>query len=159
YLKYNVKLEPLFNQWYAWPHLIPPATAAMNLVNSQLKIMKSFVSAPEVHVAAIKNPAMRGGPFMNYPASRVMEVKALLERTIREQAHLIDLAGAIKTLSDTLRNESKGYSLEPMYQKVPEALKGYVELVYDLNNNPSFRLIEGLLYNSPYYNPAAQSVT
>jgi L-ascorbate metabolism protein UlaG (beta-lactamase superfamily) len=158
YLKKNVKLEPLFNQWYAWPQLLPPANAAMNLVNSHLKIMKSYVSAPEVHVAAVKNPAMRGGPFINHPASRVKEVKALMEKTLREQTHLIDIAGAIKTLSNILRDEAKGYSLEPLYQKVPEALKGYVELVYDLNNNPSFRLIEGLLYNSIYYNPSAQSV-
>jgi L-ascorbate metabolism protein UlaG (beta-lactamase superfamily) len=130
----------------------------MNVVNSHLKIMKSYVAAPEVHVAATKNPAMRGGPFVNYPATRTKEVKALMERTMREQTHMIDLAGAIKALSDTLRNEAKGHSLEPMYQKVPEALKGYVELVYDLNNNPSFRLIEGLLYKSPYYTPSAQSV-
>jgi Predicted Zn-dependent hydrolases of the beta-lactamase fold len=157
-LKYNVKIEPMFNQWYAWPHLIPPATAAMNVVNSHLKIMKSYVSAPEVHVAATKNPAMRGGPFVNYPATRTKEVKALMERTMREQTHMIDLAGAIKALSDMLRNEAKGHSLEPMYQKVPEALRGYVELVYDLNNNPSFRLIEGLLYQSPSYNLSAQSV-
>jgi L-ascorbate metabolism protein UlaG (beta-lactamase superfamily) len=158
YLKYNVKLEPLVNQWYAWPHLIPPTTAAMNITNSHLKIMKSYVSAPEVHVAAVKNPAMRGGPFMNHPADRVQEVRALMERTLREQAHMIDLAGAIKTLSDTLRNEASGYSLEPLYEKVPEGLKGYVELVYDLNNIPSFRFIEGLLYKSQYYNPSAQSV-
>jgi L-ascorbate metabolism protein UlaG (beta-lactamase superfamily) len=158
YLKPNIKLEPLFNQWYAWPHLIPPATAAMNIVNSHLKIMKSYVSAPELHVAAIKNSAMRGGPFMNHPPNRVADVKALMERTIREQTRLIGLAEAIKNLSDTLRGEAKGYSLEPLYQKIPEELKGYVELVYDLNNTPSFRLIEGLLYNSPHYNPSAQSV-
>jgi L-ascorbate metabolism protein UlaG (beta-lactamase superfamily) len=158
YLKPNVKLEPLFNQWYAWPLLIPPATAAMNIVNSHLKIMKSYLLAPEVHVAATENPSLRGGPFMNYPVTRTKEVKALMERTMREQAPLIGLAGAIKTLSDTLRNEGKGYSLEPLYRKAPEELKGYVELVYDLNNNPSFRLIERLLYSSAYYNPLAQSV-
>jgi len=158
YLKHNVKLEPLFTQWYAWSYLIPPVTAAMRLANSHLKILKSYVSAPEVHVAAAKNPAMRGGPFINYPATRMKEIKALMERTQREQARLIELAGAIKTLSDMLRNEAKGYSLEALYQKIPEELKGYVELVYDLNNNPSFRLIEGLLYNSPFYNPSAQSV-
>jgi len=159
YLKSNVKLEPLFNQWYAWPHLIPPATAAMNIVNSHLKIMKSYISAPELHVAANKNPAMRGGPFLNYPTNRVTEVKALMDRTQREQTTLIGLAGAIKTLCDILRGEAKGHSLEPLYQRVPEPLKGYVELVYDLNHNPSFRLIEGLLYNSAYYNPSAQSIT
>jgi L-ascorbate metabolism protein UlaG (beta-lactamase superfamily) len=158
YLKHNVKLEPLFNQWYAWPLLIPPATAAMNVVNSHLKIMRSYLSAPDVHVAAINNPAMRGGPFINYPVDRVKEIKALMEKTLREQAHLVNLAGAIKTLSDTLRNEARGHSLETLYQKVPDELKGYVELVYDLNNNPSFRLIEGLLYNSPYYDSSAQSV-
>jgi L-ascorbate metabolism protein UlaG (beta-lactamase superfamily) len=158
YLKPNVKLEPLFNQWYAWPHLIPPATAAMNTVNSHLKIMKSYVSTPELHVAAVRNPAMRGGPFMNHPANRVKEVKALMERTLQERAPLITLAGAIKQLSDLLRNEATGYTLEPLYQKVPEELKGYVELVYDLNHNPSFRLLEGSLYNSPYYDPSAQSV-
>jgi L-ascorbate metabolism protein UlaG (beta-lactamase superfamily) len=159
YLKYNVKLEPLVNQWYAWAYLIPPATAAMNIVNSHLKIMKSFVSAPEVHVAANKNPAMRGGPFMNYPASRMNEAKELMERTMKEQTRMIELAGAIKALSDMLSNEAKGYSLEPLYQKVPDELKGYVELVYDLNNNPSFRLIERLLYNSQCYNPSTQSIT
>ena len=159
YLKPNVKLEPLFNQWYAWPHLIPPATAAMNIVNSHLKIMKSYVSAPELHVAAAKNPAMRGGPFMNYQLNRAAEVKVLMERTMREQSRLIGLAEAIKKLSGILIDEAKGYSLEPLYHKVPEELKGYVELVYDLNNNPSFRLIEGLLYHSPHYNPSAQSVT
>ena len=158
YLTPNVKLEPLFAQWYAWAYLIPPATAAMNLANSHLKILKSYVSAPEVHVAAAKNPAMRGGPFISYPATRINEIKALMERTQREQARLIELAGAIKTLSDMLRNEAKGYSLESLYQKIPDELKGYVELVYDLNNNPSFRIIEGLLYNSPFYNPSAQTV-
>jgi L-ascorbate metabolism protein UlaG (beta-lactamase superfamily) len=158
YLNRNIKLEPLFSQWYAWAYLIPPATAAMNLANSHLKILKSYVSAPEVHVAAAKNPAMRGGPFINYPATRINEIKDLIEKTQREQARLIELAGAIKTLSDMLRNEAKGHSLETLYPKVPEGLKGYVELVYDLNNNPSFRLIEGLLYNSPFYNPSAQSV-
>ncbi|MEO6719971.1 MAG: hypothetical protein ABIN67_06455, partial [Ferruginibacter sp.] len=33
YLKPNVVLEPLVDKWYAWSHLISPATAAMNIVN------------------------------------------------------------------------------------------------------------------------------
>ncbi len=158
YLKPNVKLEPLICQWYAWPQLIPPATAAMNLVNSHLKIMRSYVSDPESHIAASRNPALRGGAFINYSTNRVSEVKALMDRTLREQSHMVSLAEAIMMLSYTLRNEAKGYSLEPLYAKVPEALKGYVELGYDLNNNPSIRFIEGLLYMSPYYSRSAQSV-
>ncbi|HTF71050.1 MAG TPA: MBL fold metallo-hydrolase, partial [Edaphobacter sp.] len=52
-----------------------------------------------------------------------------------------------------------GYSLHPLYSKIPAALQGFVELVYDLNNQPSFRLIEPLLYRSQYYDRCAQSLT
>lgn len=53
---------------------------------------------------------------------------------------------------------AQGYSLEPLYQKVPQALQGYVELVYDAHNHPSIRFLEGLLFQSQYYNPASQTV-
>ncbi len=159
YLKQNVLAEPLINRWYAWSYLVAPATAAMYIANSHLKIMRSFVSNPQVHVSALKNPAMIGGPFINYPASRGDEIKSLMETTIKEQANLLELAEAIKALDGVLSNEAEGYSLEPLYKKIPDALRGYVELVYDLNNNPSIRFIEGLLYNSPYYNRSAQGIS
>ena len=38
------------------------------------------------------------------------------------------------------------------------SLKGYVELVYDLNDQPSFRVIESLLYRSRFYDASAQTV-
>jgi L-ascorbate metabolism protein UlaG (beta-lactamase superfamily) len=158
YMRQDVVAEPLFNQWYAWSYLISPITAAMYLANSHLKIMRSFVSAPQVHIAALKNPAMLGGPFINYDASRVAEIDELLNRTVKEQSHMVDLASAIKTLDETLQNEAHGQSLEPLYQKVPDLLRGYVELVYDTNNHPSLRFIEGLLYKSRFYRSSAQSV-
>ena len=121
--------------------MISPATAAMFIANSHLKIMQSFVAAPQVHLAALKNPAMRGGPFINYDANRAGEIKNLLERTIEEQAHMLELATAIQTLSEILSTEVGGFSLEPLYNKIPAILKGYVELVYDLQNSPSIRFI------------------
>jgi hypothetical protein len=159
YLKENVLVEPLINQWYAWSYLIPPATAAMYISNQHIKIMQSFISAPQLHVAALKNPAMIGGPFINYDESRLNEIKALLAKTLKEQADALEFAGAIKELDETLSSLADGNSLEPLYKKVPDVLRGYVELVYDLNNHPSVRFIEGLLYKSRYYNPASQSVT
>ena len=159
YLKPNVVVEPLFNQWYAWSYLISPATAAMCIANLHLKIMQSFVAAPQIHISALKNPSMIGGPFINYPASRVGEIKDLIEIIKKEQANMLELAEAIKTLDKRLTDEASGYSIEPMYQDIPEGLKGYVELVYDLNNNPSIRFIEGLLYQSHYYNKSAQSIS
>ena len=157
FLKPNVLAEPLVCNWYAWTHLIQPLTAGRNIVDRHLTIMRSFVQNPQVHLAATRNPAMLGGPFISYGPERVPDIKALIDRTLRDQADLITLAGAVKELDDMLRGEAKGFSLEPLYPKVPEALRGYVELVYDLNHNPYFRLIESLLYESRYYDASQQA--
>ena len=111
-----------------------------------------------MHVAALKNPAMLGGPFIDHDPSRADEIKVLVDRTLREHAHMLKFAAAVQELDKLLATEAAGSSLEPLYQKVPEVLKGYVELLYDLNNQPSMRFIEGLLYKSEYYNTAAQSI-
>lgn len=158
YLKSNAIAEPLINQWHAWSYLIPPPTAAMYIANSHIKIMESFIEAPQVHQTALKDPRMIGGPFINYDVSRVEEIVELLARTQTEQASLLELATAIQELSKILAERGNGYSLEPLYQEVPEALKGYVELVYDRNNNPSIRFIEGLLYSNKNYQVARQSI-
>jgi len=158
YLKSNIQAEPLFNQWYAWPLLVAPATAAMNIANAHLKIMKSYVMAPHIHAAANKNPAMRGGPFIDYDGKRVDEIKGLMERTLKEQGDKIRFAEAVVRLNELLANEAKGYSLEPLYVNVPAELKGYVELTYDLNNYPAVRFVEGLLYGSKYYDSSLQSI-
>jgi len=154
----DVIVEPLFDQWYAWSYLISPATAAMCIANSHLKKMQSFITAPQMHVAALKNPAVLGGPFIDHDPGRVDEIKALVECTTREHAHMLKFAAAIQELDKLLATEAAGLSLEPLYPKVPEVLRGYVELLYDLNNQPSMRFIEALLYKSEYYNRGAQNI-
>lgn len=158
YLKPNVVIEPLVDKWYAWPHLISPATAAMNIVGRHLEIMNSYISAPELHLEAVQNPKMLGGPFMDLGGKRVDEVEELRETTMRERDVMIKMAAAIKSLDQMLLANAKGYSLEQLYEKVPEILKGYVELYYDLHNNPSFRFFESLLYRSEFYDRNAQSI-
>ena len=158
YLKHNVVAEPLFNQWHAWSYLIPPAQAAMFIANSHLKMMRSFVSAPEVHVSALKNPAMQGGAFINHPASRAPEIKELMNRTTDTCASMLELADAIRTLDTMLQAQANGTSFESLYREVPAPLRGYVELVYDTNNHPAVRFIEGLLYKSRFYQPDLQSI-
>jgi L-ascorbate metabolism protein UlaG (beta-lactamase superfamily) len=158
FLKPNVVIEPLVDRWYAWSHLISPATAAMNIVGRHLKIMNSYIQAPQIHAAAVKNPKMLGGPFMDYNGGRVQEVKELKEQTIAQRVKSIEMHSAIFELDKMLKANAKGYSLEALYEKVPEILKGYVELVYDLNNNPSFRFFESLLYKSEFYNKSSQSI-
>jgi L-ascorbate metabolism protein UlaG (beta-lactamase superfamily) len=158
YLRPGIQVEPLFDNWYAWSYLIPPATAARNLTERHLKIMDSYINAPQVHANAVKNPKLLGGPFINYGGKRVDEIRALRDRTKRERAHLIELSAAIAALEEMLRTQAKGFSLQALYDKVPNILKGYVELAYDLNNNPCFRLFEPLLYKSRYYDRSAQSL-
>jgi L-ascorbate metabolism protein UlaG (beta-lactamase superfamily) len=158
YLKPNVVIEPLFNQWYAWSHLISPATSAMNITGRHMKIMNSYIQAPTAHAAAVKNPKMLGGPFIDYEGKRVDEIKKLKGETIEKNKDMFLFSEAINSLDTLLKSKAKGYCLDPLYNEVPEILKGYVELYYNLDNQPSFRFFEPLLYHSKFYNPSSQSI-
>lgn len=158
YLRGDIVAEPLVSGWYAWTHLISPATLAMNVVGRHLKIMASFVHAPKVHVAAVKNPKMLGGPFIDYAESRVAEVQSLIEQTRSEQARLIAFAEGVHQLNALLKRAATGAGLDDLYAQVPDCLRGYVELFYDARHQPTFRLYESLLYRSAYYDRTAQSL-
>jgi L-ascorbate metabolism protein UlaG (beta-lactamase superfamily) len=158
YLKPNVVFEPLVDRWYAWSHLISPSTSAMNILERHLSIIESYLAAPDIHAQAVRNPRMRGGPFMDFGGGRVSEVRSLMENTLAEQKELLQFARAVKELDKMLATEAKGFGLEAVYEKVPAILKGYLELFYDRNNNPSFRFFESLLYKSKYYKKSNQSL-
>jgi L-ascorbate metabolism protein UlaG (beta-lactamase superfamily) len=158
YLKPNVVFEPLVDSWYAWSHLISPATAAMNITGRHLTIIESYLSAPSIHAEAVLNPKMRGGPFMDFGGGRLEEVKALQEKTLQKQDKVIQFSKAVKELDKLLLTEAKGFGLEALYEKVPSLLKGHVELYYDRFNNPGFRFFESLLYKSEFYNKGSQSI-
>jgi L-ascorbate metabolism protein UlaG (beta-lactamase superfamily) len=158
YLRPNVVVEPLCMGWYAWMHLISPATAAMNVAERHLGIMASYVQAPQIHEAAARDPQMLGGPFMDYRPGRTAEIAGLMRETRRRQARQLTLAADLRSADELLQAEASGYSLEPLYGRLPDGLRGYVELVYDLNNHAAMRLLEPLLYASPYYDESLQSV-
>jgi len=157
YIKPNLAIEPLFDNWYAWSHLISPATAALNIKDRHLKIMRSYVQNPMIHAKAIKTPKMLGGPFVDYDGKRVDEIAALIENTLTGCAEQLKLCGEIAQLNELLQREAKGYALADLYARVPEGLQGLVELCYDVNNNPSYRFYEALLYRTGYYNESLQS--
>jgi len=158
YLRPDIQVEPLIDSWYAWSHLIAPATAARNLTERHLKIMNSYVGGAQIHAKAVENPQMAGGPFIDYKGGRVDEIAALRDATKKKRTHMLALSKALGDLDCMLRQQAKGYSLQPLYANVPDILKGYVELVYDLNSQPSFRLVEPLMYSSNFYSPDAQSL-
>jgi L-ascorbate metabolism protein UlaG (beta-lactamase superfamily) len=158
YLRRNIMAEPLVDGWYAWTHLIPPATAARNFTERHLSIMESYIEYPEVHQAAVQDPTMVGGPYMDFARNRAEDVRALRDRTLHERRSLIELSHSIDKLDAMLRAKATGYGLEGLYAEIPSNLQGFVEIVYDLNNQPSFRLIEPLLYRSAHYDDSFQSV-
>src|SRR4029077_20896203 len=70
YLRQDIQVEPLVDQWYAWSHLIPPATTARNITHRHFRIMDSYVNSPRVHATAVKDPQMLGGPFIDHARDR-----------------------------------------------------------------------------------------
>lgn len=159
YLKEEVYFEPLFNQWYAWSYLLPPATAARYMVNTHQRIMRSFVNNYELHISAAKESVVTGGDFLNCTADQVEDIQKLIDAIDTNCSDLVALSNAIKSLDDMLAEHTSGQSIEYLYQKVPEELSGFVELNLDLQHRPSFRLIEALLYKSKYYKPSLQGLS
>jgi L-ascorbate metabolism protein UlaG (beta-lactamase superfamily) len=157
-LRPDVALEPLIDNWFAWSHLVPPPTAAMNIVARHLKLMESFVAMPKAHAAASLNPALRGGQFVDLPPTRVDSVRDLLEQTRLKRSKLIVLHDAICTCVRMLRDNAKGYSLGHLYERTPKPLQGYIELVYNISGQPDVHFFEPLLYRSEFYDRSAQSV-
>jgi L-ascorbate metabolism protein UlaG (beta-lactamase superfamily) len=157
HLKANAVVQPLVDRWYAWSHLIPPATLALNHVDRHLRIMDSYTSAPWVHADAVADPAMAGGPFIDLGGERADDVAALADGIRHRRAALLDFGLALRELTSLL-DGATGYSLEPLYADVPTPLRGYVELSYDLLHRAGFRLLEPLLYASPHHDRSAQSL-
>jgi len=148
YLRPDIQAEPLIDSWYAWTYMIPPATRARNLTERNIRTMESYIAAPEVHAMAVKNPKMLGGPFVDYNGKRVEEVEQLLRHTIASRQGLLQLSEALVKLDQLIESHARGDSLRLVYLKVPELLRGCVELFYDLYNNISYRIIEPLMYNA-----------
>src|SRR3984893_9741664 len=103
YLKQNVVAEPLVDGWYAWAHLIPPSTLSRNITERHLKIMESYIESPETHEAAVKDPRLLGGPFMDLQPRHEEAVEKLRGRTLRQQQHLLGLLRGIEELDALLR--------------------------------------------------------
>ncbi|MDP4489531.1 MULTISPECIES: MBL fold metallo-hydrolase [Pseudoalteromonas] len=159
YLKSEVYFEPLMNHWYAWPYLIPPVTAARHVVNTHRRIMQSFVKNYKLHILASKESVLTGGEFLNCTEDQVSDIQALIEEQNERCGDLIELSDAVKHLDELLYSHTSGESIEYIYAKIPEPLRGCIELFLDMEHRPSYRIIEPLMYRSAYYKPTLQSLS
>jgi hypothetical protein len=149
--------EPLVNKWVAWAHVLSPVPSSLHLLHYQIKILKSYLADPSVHVRTCQNPKLRSGPFVDIPAERAHEVGDFLSATETRMHRNIELARSTIEFQNYLVREARGLCLDEYYRKLPETLRGYVELVYDYYHRPSIRFYEGLLYRSEYYDKNLQS--
>ena len=155
-LRPDVVVEPLVGRWYAWTHLISPATAAMNVAFRHLRLMESFLDAPDLHASAAANPALRGGPFLDLPATAVDGIRALVDETRARQAPAIAFGEALRDAVRMVVERADGHAMEPLYPALPDPVRGFVELIYTIGGAPDLRVIEPLLYRSPVYDPSVQ---
>ncbi|MFC6632385.1 MBL fold metallo-hydrolase [Microbulbifer taiwanensis] len=159
YLKSEVYFEPLLNNWYAWPYLLPPVTGARHIVNTHRRIMQSFVKNYKLHIVASKESVLTGGEFLNCTEDQVSDIQELIDELDNKCGDLIELSDAVKHLDELLYNHTSGESIEYLYAEVPDPLKGCVELFMDMEHRPSYRIIEPLMYKSSYYKPTLQSLS
>lgn len=158
YLKPDTYFEPLLNQWYAWPYLIPPVTCSRYIVNTHRRIMQSFVKNYKLHILASKDSGFTGGEFLNCTEEQVDDIKQLIERIDDKCSDLVELSDAVKQMDELVFNHTSGKTIDYLYDQVPEPLKGCVEIFLDMEHRASYRLIEPLLYHSRYYKTSLQSL-
>ena len=157
WLKPSICFEPLVCSWYASAHLVSPTTAGLILNKRFLKILRSFITYPELHQQASAEKQLSGGAFVNLSNHTVVDVKNLYSQILENRQDLIQLSEAIDGLNLLLEQTATGNSLEQIYFKIPKFLAGCVELVYDMNHNPSIRFIESFIYHK-YYDKSSQTI-
>ncbi|NOU21260.1 MAG: MBL fold metallo-hydrolase [Methyloglobulus sp.] len=154
----STAVEALVDNWVAWPHTFSPVPYSLHLLNYQKKTLASYLQSPELHVKSSSNPKLLGGAFVNIPVDQTDAIRILLERLEYEHSHDLQLAQDLINFQNFLDKEAVGQSLEPYYEKLPESLRGYVELLSDYNSRPIVRCIESLFYKSPHYQDRLQSL-
>jgi L-ascorbate metabolism protein UlaG (beta-lactamase superfamily) len=158
FLRPDVIAEPLVDRFYAWLHTVAPVQAAMNLKFLQVPLLESYLQSPQVHISASRNPALRGGFFLNIEADRAGQVRELLESIKRDRAEMLRFAAAVAEVEEIVQQGATGFDLAPLYPKLPPELSGLVELTYDTSNQAAVRFIEPLVYESSTYTEDRQCV-
>lgn len=157
-LRSNVAVEPAIGGWYAWSYLIPPHTLARFIHNRFIPIIESYLEDPQVHAMAVKQPKMHGGPWV-HAYEHYDQIKNWYESVRGSYDRPLELFEAIKQLEEKILPDYTGESLDSVYQRLPLALAGRVEVFYGRDNKtPDYRFIEPLMYASDYYDESLQQV-
>jgi L-ascorbate metabolism protein UlaG (beta-lactamase superfamily) len=144
----HLLVEPLIGNFPAFLQLVSPASSALRLAKAQLPTLQSYLESPEAHASGAGHPATKGGPFVDCPPGE-RDLIAKLVTVLETQRDVLGLASAIDELT-ALIEDSEGGDLGPLYQRVPDALRGLVELVYDGRHRARVLFRESLMYRGRY---------
>lgn len=158
FLRSNVVIEALVDKFCAWLHTVAPVQGSMNLAFIQLPLLESYLDSPQLHVAASRDPELRGGYFVDIYPERAGEVAELVANIKQDRIGMLQFAAAIAEADGLVRQNADGSDLTSIYSKLPAALNGLVEIAYDTNNHASIHFLEPLTYRSPAYDVRRQSV-
>ncbi|WP_033443413.1 MBL fold metallo-hydrolase [Saccharothrix sp. NRRL B-16314] len=157
-LRQDIAVEPVIAGWYGWSYLLPPQTLARFSRNRFTSIMESYLDSPEVHATAVRQPRMHGGPWV-HAHEHYDAIAAWYRESAPQRALLGELFDAIQRLEEDILPRYTGGCLDPVYQELPEALSGRVEVFYGRDNHsPDYRFIEPLMYASEFYDESLQQV-
>ncbi|WP_431780380.1 MBL fold metallo-hydrolase [Streptomyces chumphonensis] len=157
-LRQDIAVEPAIAGWYAWSYLLPPQTLARFVHNRFTRIVESYLDDPQVHAAAVRQRRMHGGPWIHAHEHRDA-IEAWYRGTAPRRALLNELFEAMRRLETDLLPRYRGECLDSVYQDLPQALAGRVEVFYGRDNRTAdYRFIEPLMYASEYYDPSWQQV-
>jgi L-ascorbate metabolism protein UlaG (beta-lactamase superfamily) len=157
-LRQDIAVEPVIAGWYGWSYLLPPQTLARFLHNRFARIVESYLDDPQVHAAAVRQRRMHGGPWIHAHEHRDA-IEAWYLETAPRRARLEELFEAVRRLEEDILPRYHGECLDPVYQELPQALAGRVEVFYGRDNRTAdYRFIEPLMYASEYYDESWQQV-
>lgn len=157
-LRQDVAAEPVIAGWYGWSYLLPPQTLARFMRNRFTPIAETYLSDPHVHAAAVRQPKMHGGPWV-HAHEHYDKITAWYAESEPQRQRIGELFEAIRRLEEEILPRYHGTCLDPVYQELPPALAGRVEVFYGRDNrSPDYRFIEPLMYASEFYDESLQQV-
>ena len=159
YLSQATKVEPLCCRWYAWSHVISPVQQALNVAFRQLPLLRSFLATPAVHEAASRDMKFLGGSFVHLSRNDLAQVRELVRDMTTRCAQLIRFAEDLVGFDRLLQSSAKGHNIDHLYDELPATLAGVTEIAYDLNNHPTLRIIEELLYDNALQSSVTQELS
>jgi L-ascorbate metabolism protein UlaG (beta-lactamase superfamily) len=147
WLRPDVWVEPTVRSWYAWSHVLAPATSAMYLEYSHLPLLASYCESPELHYDTARDRDLGGGRFCEVAPHHRPAVEELLERTEADHAAARDLARALVAARGPIA-AATGAPVDDVARGLPACLQGRTRVVYDLLHRADLRVDERLLYRS-----------